>query len=192
MKGWHRYVIGLLIGVAVGGGAAWLATDKALGSGGVVNGQWTTALNYGTAGADPMTRAVVARRGLLALPSTETVYWNASADSEGRPFDGNCTYAMTGRALDARWWSVTYYDKKGYLVANPANIWSFSGARINDTERAGWRVTIAPEKPQSGHWLPSAKGQGFDLTLRLYNPGAKFRAAPDTSELPLIRRERCA
>lgn len=192
MKAWHRYAIGLVAGCAIGGAAAWVSTDRAFGSGGVRNGQWSTALNYGTVGADALTRAIVARRGLLALPSTETVYWNASTDSEGRPFDGSCTYQMTGRGLDARWWSVTYYDKRGYLVANPANIWSFSGAAISDAEREGWTVTIAPEKPQTGHWLPSARGQGFDLTLRMYNPGPGFRAAPGTSALPLVQRKSCS
>lgn len=192
MKGWHRIAIAIVAGIAAGGGGAWLATGKGFGGGGLANGPWTTALNYGTAGADSLTRARVARRGILALPSTETVYWNASTDSEGRPLDGSCTYAMSGSALDARWWSVTYYDKKGFLVANPANIWSFSGASISESEKAGWRVTISPAKPAEGHWLPGAKGQGFELTLRMYNPGQGFRAAPERAGLPILKREACA
>lgn len=191
MKGWHRYAIGLIFGIVIGGTAGWMSTDKALGAGGVRNGGWTTALNYGTSGTDARTRAIVARRGILALPSTETVYWNASTDRDGKRLDGSCTYAMTGPALDARWWSVTYYDDKGYLVANPANIWSFSGASITEAEKSGWRVTISPAKPAQGHWLPSAKGQNFDLTLRMYNPGEGFRAAPEKAALPVIKREAC-
>ena len=191
MKGWVRCGIALVVGLAIGGGAAWTATGKGLGGGGVVNGNWTTALNYGTTGADALTRAQVARRGILALPSTETVYWNSSTDEAGKPLDGSCTYKMSGRALDARWWSVTFYDKAGYLVANPANIWSFSGASISEAEKAGWVVTIAPDKPATGHWLPSAKGQGFELTLRMYNPGEGFSAAPAKAALPAIHKEAC-
>lgn len=190
MKGWHRIALAVVLGAIVGAGGAVVATGKSFG-GGVHNGPWTTALNYGTAGTDALTRAQVARRGILALPSTETVYWNAATDSDGKPLNGSCSYAMSGRAMDARWWSVTYYDKKGFLVANPANIWSFSGASISDDEKAGWLVTIAPEKPSQGHWLPSASGQGFELTLRMYNPGNGFRAAPEKAALPVLKQVSC-
>ncbi len=191
MKAWHRIGLAMLAGIVLGAGGAWYRIQSGFNDGRLANGPWTTALNYGTSGADSVTRASVALRGILALPSTETVYWNASTDSNGKPLDGSCTYSMTGKALDARWWSVTYYDKKGFLVANPANIWSFSGASVPPAELGGWRVTIAPEKPE-GHWLPSAKGQEFELTLRMYNPGKAFRAAPDKAELPRLKKERCA
>ena len=181
----------MLAGIVLGAGGAWYRIQAGFNDGRLANGPWTTALNYGTSGADSVTRASVALRGILALPSTETVYWNASTDSNGKPLDGSCTYSMTGKALDARWWSVTYYDRKGFLVANPANIWSFSGASVPPAELDGWRVTIAPEKAE-GHWLPSAKGQEFELTLRMYNPGKAFRAAPDKAELPRLKKERCA
>jgi hypothetical protein len=191
MKAWHRHAIAVIAGLAVGAGGAWYRIQTGFNSGRLANGVWSTALNYGTSSTGSVTRASVALHGLLALPSTETVYWNASTDSEGRPLDGSCTYAMTGKALDARWWSVTYYDRNGYLVANPANIWSFSGASIAPAEQQGWKVTIGPDKPE-GHWLPSAKGQAFELTLRMYNPGPGFRAAPKGLALPVVKRERCA
>lgn len=192
MKPWLRIAIAIVAGIAAGAGGAWWRTSKGFGGGGVHNGPWTTALNYGTAGADSVTRAAVARRGILALPSTETVYWNASTDSDGRPLDGSCTYAMTGVPMDARWWSVTYYNKAGFLIENPANIWSFSGASLTPAEQAGWRVTIRPSKPEGGgHWLPSQYGEGFELTLRMYNPGAGFRGAPAKAALPTLKREAC-
>lgn len=192
MKTWHRYALGLATGLAVGGGLAWRATGSGFDHGSIANGIWSTSLNYGIASADPLTRAAVARRGLLALPKTETVYWAASTDSDGRPLNGSCTYSMTGKALDARWWSVTFYDRQGYLVANPARIWSFSGASLTPEEKSGWKVVIAPIKPASGHWLPSAMGQGFELTLRMYNPGAAFMQDPKAAELPVLRKEGCA
>lgn len=192
MKTWHRYALGMMVGLAAGGGLAWRATGSAFNQGNITNGVWSTSLNYGIASADPLTRAAVARRGLLALPKTETVYWAASTDSDGQPLNGSCTYAMTGKALDARWWSVTFYDRKGYLVGNDARIWSFSGASITPAEKAGWTVTIAPTKPASGHWLPSAKGEGFELTLRMYNPGPGFMKDPAAAALPALKKEGCA
>ncbi len=186
-----RYLICSVAGLVAGAGIAWALAGQGMGRRELVNGSWSTSLSFGTKSTDIFTRASVARRGLLALPSSETVYWQASTDSEGRALDGNCTYAMTGSALDARWWSVTFYDTTGYLVANPANIWSFSGASISAAEQARWRVTIAPDKPPTGHWLPSAKGKPFHLTLRMYNPGQGFRESPVKAALPKLMRERC-
>ena len=190
MKTWHRFSIAILLGLSLGIGGAWAKIRQGFSQGAIANGVWRTSLNYGTKETDAFTRASVAVRGLLALPSTETVYWSATADSDGNALNGSCTYALSGGVLDARWWSVTYYDKLGYLVANPANIWSFSGASVTPQEKDGWHVTISPVKGD-GHWLPSAKGQGFDLTLRMYNPGDGFRAAPEKAALPMLKKGDC-
>lgn len=191
MKNWHRYAIALVGGLTVGLGAAWALTNGGLSNGAIANGPWTTSLGFGTKTTDPVTRALVARAGLLALPAKETVYWSATADAAGAPLDGNCRYRLSGKPLDARWWSVTIYDAKGYLVANPADIWSVNGANVALDAKGEWRVTIAPDKPAEGAWLPGTKGQPFHLTLRMYNPGQAFRADPAKAVLPQIVREGC-
>lgn len=191
MKGWHRYTITLVGGLAVGLGAAWALTRGGLQDGQIANGPWTTSLGYGTKATDAVTRAAVARAGLLALPAKETVYWSAKSDAAGAPLDGNCRYSLSGAALDARWWSVTIYDEAGYLVANSANSWSVNGANVALDAKGEWRVTIAPAKPAAGAWLPGTKGQPFHLTLRMYNPGKAFRADPAKAVLPKIVKEGC-
>lgn len=191
MKSWHRYAITLVGGLAVGLGAAWAITGRGLSDGQIVNGPWTTSLGYGTKATDPVTRAAVARAGLLALPATETVYWSAKTDAAGAPLDGNCRYSLSGTPLDARWWSVTLYDAAGYLVANDAKIWSVNGANVALDANGKWRVTIAPARPVEGAWLPGTAGQPFHLTLRLYNPGPAFRADPTRAALPRIVKEGC-
>ena len=191
MKSWHRYAITLVGGIAVGLGAAWVVTGGGLQDGQIANGPWTTSLGYGTKATDPVTRAAVARAGLLALPAEETVYWSAKTDAAGAPLDGNCRYSLSGTPLDARWWSVTIYDAAGYLVANPANIWSVNGANVALDAKGKWRVTISPSKPAEGAWLPGTRGQPFHLTLRMYNPGKAFRASPAKAVLPQIVKEGC-
>lgn len=191
MKGWHRYTITLVGGMAVGLGAAWALTNGGLGQGGVRNGPWSTSLGYGTKATDPLTRAMVARSGLLALPARETIYWLARTDGAGAKLDGNCRYALSGAPLDARWWSVTVYDDKGYLVDNPARVWSVNGANVALDAKGEWRVTISPDKPDGAAWLPGIKGQSFQLTLRMYNPGDAFRANPEKAALPRIVKEGC-
>ncbi|MBJ7441854.1 MAG: DUF1214 domain-containing protein [Sphingopyxis sp.] len=191
MKSWHRYAITLVGGIAVGLGAAWAITGGGLSGGAIVNGPWTTSLGFGTKATDPVTRAAVARAGLLALPAKETVYWSAKTDAAGAALDGNCRYRLSGKPLDARWWSVTIYDEAGYLVANPADIWSVNGANVALDARGEWRVTISPTKPADTAWLPGTAGQPFHLTLRMYNPGKVFRANPAQAVLPQIVKEGC-
>lgn len=191
MKSWHRYAIALVGGMAAGLGAAWWMTGGGLREGRIVNGPWTTSLGYGTKATDPVTRAAVARAGLLALPAKETVYWAAETDAAGAPLDGNCRYRLSGTPLDTRWWSVTLYDTAGYLVPHPAHIWSVNGATVALDEKGEWSVAIAPGKPVTGAWLPSPRGQPFHLTLRMYNPGEGFRANPARAALPSIVKEGC-
>ncbi|WP_432767741.1 MAG: DUF1214 domain-containing protein [Sphingopyxis sp.] len=191
MKSWHRYAITLVGGLAVGLGAAWALTGGGLGDGAIKNGPWTTSLGYGTKATDPLTRAMVARSGLLALPAKETVYWMARTDAAGAPLDGDCRYSLSGTPLNARWWSVTVYDDKGYLVANPAGVWSVNGANVALDAKGEWRVTISPDKPEDAAWLPGTRGRPFQLTLRMYNPGEAFRAEPTQAVLPRLVREGC-
>ncbi len=191
MKRWHRYAITFVGGMAVGLGAAWGLTRGGLGDGGIRKGPWTTSLGYGTKATDPLTRAKVARGGLLALPAKETVYWLATADAAGAPLDGDCRYSLSGKPLDARWWSVTVYDDKGYLVDNPARVWSVNGANVALDAKGEWRVTISPDKPGNAAWLPGIKGRKFQLTLRMYNPGPAFRADPEKAALPRLVKVGC-
>ncbi|MBB6424775.1 DUF1214 domain-containing protein [Sphingopyxis sp. JAI128] len=191
MKSWHRYVIAMVSGLVVGLGGAWAFTSGGLADGAIRNGPWTTSLGYGTKATGPLTRAIVARSGLLALPATETVYWMAKTDASGAPLDGDCRYSLSGKPLDARWWSVTVYDDEGYLIDNPAGIWSVNGANVALDTQGEWRVTISPDKPKDAAWLPGIKGQPFQLTLRMYNPGDAFRAAPAKAALPRLVKEAC-
>lgn len=192
MKSWHRYALGLVLGLSVGGALAWHASGNGFRHGAVRNGVWSTSLGYGTKSGDALTRAAVARNGLLALPVTETIYWAASTDSSGAPLNGSCTYRLSGPRVDSRWWSITLYDAKGYLMANKANIWSVSSAAFSQEDQREWRITISPNAPENGRWLPSVRGKTFELTLRMYNPGAAFRADMARAPLPALVKEACA
>jgi hypothetical protein len=190
MKRWMRYLICGVLGVLIGAGsAAWSIRIGALGSARAI-GPWTTARDLGTAQASAYTRAVVALRGLLALPASEARYYNATVDSNGRPLVGKCRYHIVGRELPGRWWSLTLYDREGYLIANQPGIYSVGSAGLPVAEQTNWTVIVAPDA-QPGHWLPTG-GKAFELTLRTYLPydGGKGDLAKD--QLPVITREDCA
>jgi hypothetical protein len=148
MGGWARYLICGVAGIVLGaGGAIWTVRAGALGSARAI-GPWTTGADFGTAQASARTRAVVALRGLLALPATEARYYQAAVDDAGRPLEGRCRYRVDGGAVPAKWWSLTLYDPAGFLVANEANVFSVGSAalprRNGRIGRSSSRPTVKP------------------------------------------------
>lgn len=189
MRPWARYLTGIALGLIAGiGYATWTVRTGAMGSG-VRIGPWETGTDLGTTDQSARTRAVVARRGLLALPAREARYYTTSTDDAGRPLEGGCRYRVTGGALPARWWSLTLYDRDGYLAGDGP--YSIGSAALSPAEAARWTVLIAPER-QAGRWLPSAGLERFELTLRTYLPADEGRTSPARDQLPSIRREACA
>ncbi|GAA0321544.1 DUF1214 domain-containing protein [Sphingomonas oligophenolica] len=191
MKPWMRFLLCAVAGILLGaGGAAWSVRAGAIGSADAI-GAWTTGRDFGTAEASAYTRAVVALRGLLALPASEARYYNASVDDAGRPLDGKCRYRLDGVGLPARWWSLTLYDPKGYLVANTPGIYSVGSAALPSSEQAHWTIIVAPD-PQPGNWLPTGRAGRFELTLRAYRPDDGGKGNFTRAQLPKITREVCA
>lgn len=189
MRPWARFAVCGVLGVGIGiGAAAYTVRAGALGSGQRI-GPWATGTDLGTADQSARTRAVVALRGLLALPAREARYYTASTDDAGRPLEGRCRYRITGGTLPARWWSLTLYDGAGYLAGDGP--WSVESSAIPPAEQARWTVLVSPER-QPGQWLPTAGLDRFDLTLRTYLPENEGRTSPARDQLPSIRREACA
>jgi hypothetical protein len=190
MKPVLRYLICGFAGLVLGTGAAiWSVRSGAFGSSARI-GAWTTGGDIGTADASAWTRASVALHGLLALPAREARYYSADEDDEGRPLDGRCRYRIAGGDAGGAWFSLTLYDKAGYLVANPARIYSAGSAAMSPAERGAWTVLAAPD-PQPGRWLPTGRLERFNLTLRVYLPADGGRANLPRQRLPRIDRLGC-
>lgn len=131
--------------------------------------------NYST---DYQARAVVAALGLGANLRADTIYLNTCVDAKENRLDGSQQYCLTfeaGNLPPAQvFWSVTLYDETGYLVAN-----SFSrhAVRSGDSlvyEPDGSLVLFLqsddPGPRYRANWLPTPRGQAFDLSLRTYWP----------------------
>ena len=190
MRAWARYLICVAAGSALGVGAAvWSVRASAWGSDARI-GPWTSGTDFGTAEAGAYTRAVVALRGLLALPRREARYYTAAVDDAGRPLDGRCRYRASGGAVGGAWWSLTLYDRDGYLVANPAAIHSVPSTSLTAAELGSWSIAIAPSR-QPGRWLPTGGAERFELTLRVYLPEQGGRSNLTRERLPRIERLGC-
>jgi len=179
-------VLGLVIGAA---GAVMSVRAGALGANEAI-GPWATGKDFGTERASAYTRAVVALYGLLALPASEARYYTAMTDDSGAALDGACRYRVSGGLLPTQWWSVTLYDRAGYLVPNPPGIYSIGSVALPDAEQSAWTIHVAPQ-PQPGHWLPTGGKGPFALTLRTYLPVDAGRTNLTPQQVPHIVKEGC-
>jgi hypothetical protein len=198
-----RYLLAIVLGAAVGVGAAFHVVRAGAFGAEVAIGPWRTGRDFGVAAASARTRAVVALGGLLALPAREARYYTAAVDDAGQPLDGRCRYRVSGGPLPARWWSLTMYDAKGYLAGpGPYSVESAQVQRVRADERAmeedplpphAWQVEIGRLKPWEVTPLTLLTDHlgAFQLTLRLYLPADGGRGDPPRSTLPSIVKVGC-
>ncbi|MBO6795639.1 DUF1214 domain-containing protein [Maricaulis sp.] len=185
-----RSLLAGLGGLVLGAAAAVFLVFGPADFGGVSVGPWRTNIHVGSPDAPDIVRAVVARRGLLALNRSETIYFSADADSEGRPLEQACDYRIlfTDRP-DARWWSLTLYAEDDFLPVGGPGAYSISADAIG-AEETGFVVSVS-ERPAIGHWMSPENAGAFNLTLRLYNPGEAIVEDPATAVLPVVERLAC-
>jgi hypothetical protein len=186
-----RLLGALVLAIALGLGSAYVAARYgAQGDSIVANGPWSTNLAAGGIGADMYTRTFVALTGLLALNKDETIYYGATKDSGGEALDGACTYRIEGRDPDARWWSITVYGSDHYLIDTPTKRYSVSKTSIVRAADGSF-VVRASTTEEAGNWVATSP-DGFQFTLRLYNPGATVKDNPAGVPLPSIVKEACS
>lgn len=178
----------VLVGAALGVASAWAALSFGASTFTETYGAWSHSRAAGSQAADPYTRAIIAREGLLALSAREALYFSLDRDEEDRPLDESCVYELHGLPLSARWWSVTLYARDGYLAQNRDNAGSVDASRIGNDRP--WGARIAPVQGDAAHWLSSRGARrGFSLMLRVYNPHQDFRPSEET--LPALTTVSC-
>ena len=185
-----RLLVSTVVALGLGLGSAWYAITHGTGQQDIVqNGPWRTSLAAGGADADMYTRAHVALVGLLALNKSETIYYTATSDSAGAALDPACSYRIEGRDPEARWWSFTAYARDNYLIPNPQK--RYSVGKTDVVRGTDGRFVIRLSRtPEAQNWIATSP-DGFDVTLRLYNPGPAVLANPSTVELPALIKETC-
>lgn len=183
----------LLCALLVGVVTAVLGVRKQFAAGGVVSGVWATNANIGSSGAGPYLRAGVALGGLLALNASETVYYTATTDDDGRALSTACQYRIAGSEPSARWWSITAYAADSFLIRGSDGRYSVDKTTV-EKGADGSFVVRAGGEPRAGNWISTGapdRALPFSLTLRLYNPDPSVVADLAGTPLPRIVREGC-
>ncbi len=180
-----------VLAVLLGLGSAYYSVRHMTGTRSVIqNGAWIADLTAGGADATMYTRARVATVGLLALNRSETIYFTARRDSAGEALDGHCSYRIEGRDPDARWWSLTAYANDNFLIDHPSKRYSVSKNSVVRAADGSFVVRLSTSA-EVQNWIATSI-EGFDVTLRLYNPGESVLKDPAAVSLPSITKEACS
>lgn len=134
--------------------------------------------------------------GLYGNDREETLYPPFYLDSEGQKLDASMHRYTLRFAADQlppvnAFWSLTLYDAKRLLVANPLNRYLINSPMLPDLKRdADGGVTLyiqhqRPDKDQESNWLPAPDGP-FYIAGRLYWP--KPEALDGRWQAPRIER----
>jgi hypothetical protein len=174
------------LALALALGSAWWVIFHAPRPLAISSGPWLMSSAAGGMDADLYTRAIIAVTGLFALNRSETIYFSAEVSDTHQRLRARCSYAIEGKPLDARWWSVTAYADDNFLIPNPAQRFSYNMGNLKAGSDGSFHMTAGPTE-QQGNWLPTGGGSGgFSLLLRLYNPGKELLANPAMAQLPSI------
>jgi len=157
-----------------------------------VNG-WHMRLDLGSYGTNYEQRAMVALMGLGANLAADAVYFATDTDASGQPLSGANRYVVRfppmGSPPVKAFWSLTMYDDRHYLVANPVGRYALGDRDPLRADPDGTlEVFVQPDDPgaeRRANWLPAPAGD-FNLILRLYYP--KLAVLDGTWQAPAVVR----
>jgi hypothetical protein len=132
---------------------------------------------FGQYGTDYRLRAVISQIGLGAFTPQQAIYAMSWTDHAKKPLTGSTRYVLHMPSMPPtnEGWSLTVYDLHGALIPNPIDRYAFSDtsqlARNPDGSVDFYLQADQPANPaQASNWLPTASGQGFEVTWRLFAP----------------------
>ncbi|HTS40728.1 MAG TPA: DUF1214 domain-containing protein [Xanthobacteraceae bacterium] len=190
-----RLLLGLVfaftVAIVVGLGTTWFALTEGTAFGAITIGAWTAWPKTGTAGVDPYARAAIARNGELPIGSGDGVAFFASTDDSGHVLDGRCDVVLSGTTPQARFWTLTLYDREGQLIANSMDRQGFTSQEIIRRSDGTFSITMAA-RARTGNWLPTSGVERYVLVLRLYDTpvGVATRASRE-APMPSVTTEQC-
>jgi len=189
MGDWAAFIGAVLI---LGLASSWYMIDVGTRLTTEQHGPWVGWSSAGRVDADPYTRAHFARLGTLQLTSEIALSFLAFKDSEGKRLHSSCEYAVEGRDTSNTWWSLTVFNDRGDLIANPAQRYTYTSQSVALRPDGSFGVTLSREA-NPGNWLPTGGAGRLALMYTTFDVRGSLLAegAAEPRELPVIRRLQC-
>lgn len=185
-------LLAFVVAAGVGLGATWLTLTRGVAFGALQLGSWVAWPKTGSSSIDPYARAEIARTGTLPVALGDGIAFYATADDQGRPFNGRCDVELSGTTPPARYWTVTLYDRDGKLVANAVNRYGFTSHELSRRQDGTFVISVTP-RARPGNWLPTGGIGAYELVLRFYDTpvGVATRAGRE-APMPAITTRGCS
>jgi hypothetical protein len=159
---------------------------------GFYNGPWKTHLGIGKKETNFIEKAAIARVGLGACDSDETIYWNAFTDSEGNILRTDKEYEIVITedlpiAYDQLgFWSITAYGDDQFLMKTETGPYLIRDSDIYHLKfPRRIRLSKRTDKCQFPCIALSSDKQKFTLALRCYRPKDLMKSYKTCSNLIL-------
>jgi len=114
---------------------------------------------------DPIIHLIGTAIGWGGLPDNEAIYLNFTPEKN----DGKTPYILTFKPpiLKTGFWSVTVYDKHGFLIKNKWNIYSYNNITAKKNKDGTVTIHFGGD-PNSVNFIPIVKG--WNYIVRLFRP----------------------
>ncbi len=146
------------------------------------DGWYYPGTTLGNFGQDYISRAIVARTGLAALPREEAMYMRPTGEGGNALYDGHKAWRIhfdKGRLPPVNaFWSLTMYERtpdgQSFFTQSELNRYAIGdrtpGLKTNDDGSLDiWIGHANPGDGKASNWLPAPAGL-FTMTLRAYLP----------------------
>ncbi len=179
--------------IAIGMLSSWYAIHSGLAFNTEQAGPWMIWDYAGQAASEPYTRARFSMSGGLPISGDRITRLEARFDDDGRRLHSSCVYEITGRGIDARWWSLAVFNASGRLIPNAAQRHGLNSATTAISPDGLFRITLARDA-RPGNWLPTGAAGRMVVILEVQEPDsidADGERSLEDIEPPSIKRVAC-
>jgi hypothetical protein len=188
-----RIVSFIFAGILVGMLSAWYMIEHGTALTTSYAGAWKSWINAGGIDADPYTLASMARSGRLPITTSSALYFTAEVDDDGDRLVASCDYVVSGKSLDADWWSFAVYQPDGRPIRNSLHRASLNSTGMLRLANGGYQITLAA-RARPGNWIEMGGEEPLVLMIRLYGIHVTKdtqRSSAIEQNLPVVRRLEC-
>lgn len=187
------FLVAVALIIAFGGGIELTryAISRSSGFSAVVLGAWQAYPKAQTAEADPYARNHRAKAAGLLLGSAEGLVFYADHDDTGAALTPACSYRVSGKVPQARFWTLTATDLDNLPLTVRAGLPGALNMQTVLYGNDGTLTVMVSDTPQPGNWLAVPVGSRYRLAFTLFDTPVAGSSGLIDQSMPVITREEC-